>query len=131
MHAKSAADAAVAMNRRIFTRFTGTPMLRDASFDPPTAKIQFPNLVRSRTHVATATTRIHQSSSTLKSAPPIVNRTELNSFESGSSAAAAPTPLTIVWPFETTLVNARPAPRSMYREPRVTMNDGRPVLTTM
>jgi hypothetical protein len=31
------------MNRMIFTRFTGTPMLRDASFDPQTAKIQFPN----------------------------------------------------------------------------------------
>ena len=73
MHANSAADAAVAMNRRIFTRLTGTPMLRDASFDPPTAKIQFPNRVRSRTQVATATTTIHHSSSTLKSPPPIVN----------------------------------------------------------
>ena len=107
MQAKSAAEAAVAMNRRIFTRFTGTPTFREASVDPPTAKIQLPNLVRSRTQVATATTTSHQSSSTLNSAPPIVNRTALNSFESGSSAAAAPTPLTIVWPLETSRVMAR------------------------
>ena len=43
----------------------------------------------------------------------------------------APTPLTIVWPFETARVRASPAPRSMYREPRVTMNDGTPPYATM
>jgi hypothetical protein len=46
--ASSAADAAVAMNRRTFTRATGTPTLRAATALPPEPKIQLPNGVRSR-----------------------------------------------------------------------------------
>ena len=45
----------------IFTRATGTPMLRAAFGSPPTAKIQLPKRVLSSTQVATAVTPIHQS----------------------------------------------------------------------
>src|SRR3954463_15039906 len=68
-----AADAAVAMNSRILTRATGTPTYRAAWAEPPTAKIQLPNRVRSSTHEATATTRSHHTSSTLKLPVSILN----------------------------------------------------------
>ena len=45
----------------IFTRATGTPMLRAAFGSPPTAKIQLPKRVLSSTQVATAVRPIHQS----------------------------------------------------------------------
>ena len=45
----------------IFTRATGTPMLRAAFGSPPTAKIQLPKRVLRSTQVATAVTPIHQS----------------------------------------------------------------------
>src|ERR1700716_1999669 len=54
-----AAHIAVPMNSRIFVRLTGTPTLRAALASPPDAKIQFPNVVRVRTHVAMTVSPIH------------------------------------------------------------------------
>jgi hypothetical protein len=47
--ARSVAATAVAMKSTIFTRLTGTPTLRAATGSPPVPKIQFPNVVRSKT----------------------------------------------------------------------------------
>ena len=44
------------MNRPIFVATTGTPTARAAEASPPTAKIQFPTLVRSSTHASRAVT---------------------------------------------------------------------------
>ena len=41
-----------AMNRPILTLLTGTPTARELGAEPPTAKIQLPTWVRSRTQVA-------------------------------------------------------------------------------
>ncbi len=53
------APKAVVMKRMIFTRVTGTPVLRAALASPPAPKIQLPNCVRSRTQVATTVSPIH------------------------------------------------------------------------
>src|ERR1700710_381202 len=58
--ANRVAAQAVPTNRRILTRATGTPTLRAACASPPTAKIQLPNSVFTRIHVAAAVNPIHQ-----------------------------------------------------------------------
>ena len=48
------------MKRMILTRATGTPEARAAEAEPPTAKIQLPNLVLVRMTAQSATRPIHQ-----------------------------------------------------------------------
>src|ERR1700682_1390516 len=62
----SAADMAVYMNRMTLLRDPGTPTARAAVASPPTAKIQFPNVVWVSTHVATIVTAIHHSTASWK-----------------------------------------------------------------
>src|SRR5439155_5617604 len=126
MQANNAAEPAVVMNRITLTRLTGTPTYRAAWYEPPTAKIQLPNRVLVRTHVATATARIHHSRTTLNSPPPIVTEA-VNSFATGSLAVYVARPLTIVL-LVIVLVTPIPAPRRIRSMPSVTMNDGSPVL---
>src|SRR5918911_3243686 len=68
-----------AMNRPIFTLFTGTPTARELAAEPPTAKIQLPRWVRSSTQVLTMMNSSHQSRVMRILTPPIVNE-EANTF---------------------------------------------------
>src|SRR6266496_128995 len=67
----SQAPNAVVMNSRIFVRTTGTPTARAESFEPPTAKIQLPNLVRTSSQAAIAVTTIHQMMDDWNDVPPM------------------------------------------------------------
>ena len=51
---------AVVMKRPTLVLKTGTPTWRALTWAPPTAKIQLPARVRSRTQVATAVTAMNQ-----------------------------------------------------------------------
>ena len=119
---------ATAMKRPIFTRFTGTPTARELGAEPPTAKIQLPRCVRSRTQVATAMKRIHQSSVIRIDTPPTVNW-EANTFCAELNPWMFDTSLVPTLPV-TILVTARLSPRSMKNVPSVTRKLGMPVFTT-
>ena len=125
MTARSAAEAAVPMNRRIFTRSTGTPTLRAAIADPPEPKIQLPKLVRWRMKVATSARPSHQRIE-MSNGP----MSAVKIAASGSPSVAASRPPTCVRPV---IVRVTPivAPRRMNSVPSVTMNDGSRVRTTM
>src|SRR5256885_2740975 len=69
----SQAAAAVVMNSRILVRANGTPTARELSAEPPTAKIQLPNLVRTSTQAATAVTAIHHTIDTGNAVPLMSN----------------------------------------------------------
>ena len=69
----SHAPSAVPMNSRIFVRTTGTPTERADTCDPPTAKIQLPNRVRTSSHAAIAVTTIHHTIDDWNSVPPMSN----------------------------------------------------------
>src|SRR5579872_5677125 len=62
-----------AMNRPTLVDLVGTPTARALAALPPAANIQLPTLVRSRTHVPSATSASHQRMLTLISAPAKVN----------------------------------------------------------
>src|SRR6266487_4678208 len=117
-----------AMNRPILTRFTGTPTARELGEEPPTAKIQLPTCVRSRTQVATMMKRIHHSSVIRIPTPPMVNW-EANTFCAELNPWMFETSLVPTLPV-TSLVTARLSPRSMKNVPSVTRKLGMPVLTT-
>src|SRR5918999_1038002 len=123
MVASSAAERAVHMNSVIFTRFTGTPTLRAAFASPPAPKIQFPNVVLCNTHVPSTASASHQMMVTEKG--PIV---PANSGVSGLFATPSPSPICV------RPVNRRAKPmvrpRSAKSIPKVTMNEGSPVLIT-
>src|SRR4029078_12676061 len=59
-----------AINNPILVLVTGTPTARAAFASPPAAKIQFPTLVRSSTHEATATRMIQKNTVIFTSTPP-------------------------------------------------------------
>src|SRR6266702_3422260 len=117
-----------AMNRPIFTLFTGTPTARELGAEPPTAKIQLPRWVRSSTQVATTTNRIHHSSVTRIDTPPMLND-EANTFCAEAKPAMLDTSLVPTLPV-ICLVIARLSPRSMKNVPSVTRKLGMPVFTT-
>src|SRR6266487_3589557 len=117
-----------AMNSPIFTRFTATPTARELAAEPPTAQIQLPMCVRSRTHVATRMNRIHHSSVIRIDTPPTVNE-EANTFFAESNPSMLDTSLVPTLPV-TCLVRARLSPRSMKNVPSFTMKLWMPVLTT-
>src|SRR4029453_8862745 len=116
------------MNRPIFTLFTGTPTARELGAEPPTAKIQLPTWVRTRTQVAMTTNKSHQSSVIRMLTPPTLN-SEAKIFLAASNPAMSDTSLVATLPV-TILVTARLSPRSMKNVPRVTRKLGIPVFTT-
>src|SRR6266498_4998638 len=71
-----------AMNSPILTRFTGTPTARELGDEPPTAKIQLPRCVRSRTQVATMMKRIHHSSVIRIPTPPMRSEEHTSELQS-------------------------------------------------
>src|SRR5437764_14480105 len=74
----SQAPAAVVMNSRTLVRNTGTPTARADSFEPPTAKIQLPNLVRTSTQAAIPVTITHHTDDDWNCVPPM-SKVEANS----------------------------------------------------
>src|SRR3954465_14592135 len=116
------------MTRPIFTRFTGTPTARELAAEPPTAKIQLPMWVRSRTQVATAMKRTHQSRVMRMATPPMVNW-EANTARAELKPSMLDTSLVATFPV-ISFVTARLRPRSMKNVPSVTRKLGMPVRTT-
>ena len=116
------------MKRPIFTLFTGTPTARALVSEPPTAKIQLPRWVRSRTQVARRTKRIHQSRVIRIVTSPTVND-EAKTFFAEAKPSMFCTSSVLTLPV-TCLVTARLSPRSMKNVPSVTRKLGMPVFTT-
>src|SRR5262245_37266833 len=79
----SQAANAVPMNSRILVRAKGTPTARELSAEPPTAKIQLPNLVRTRIQAAIAVTPIHQMIDT-GNAWPLMSNVDANTLPADS-----------------------------------------------
>src|SRR5437763_10629775 len=117
-----------AMNRPIFTLLTGTPTARELGAEPPTAKIQLPKWVRSSTHVAMITNRIHHSRVIRIDTPPML-KVEANTFCAEAKPWMLDTSLVPTFPV-ICLVRARFSPRSMKKVPSVTRKLGMPVFTT-
>src|SRR3954452_432462 len=116
------------MNRPILTLRTGTPTARALAGLPPAAKIQLPTLVRSRSHVPTATNASHHSTVTLtvmtprsRSEAKIALADENPSSWLASEDATAPV---------TSLVTPRLRPWRMKKVLSVTRKLGIPVRTT-
>ena len=102
--------------------------MRAATGLPPTAKIQFPNCVRSSTQVEMAATTIHQTIETGNAAPKS-GMSEAKIRAALSNPGTFCKPPTCVRPV-TRRVMPMVTPRMMNRLASVTMNDGSAVRTT-
>ncbi len=127
MATKNAANAVVRKSA-IFTRRTGTPTARAASGAPPVPKIQLPDRVRTRIHVAIAVRRIHHRIEMLKRAPMISNSLPNHFSNRANPGTSSRLPSCVR--FVRARVIAVVRPRKMNSVPSVMMNDGSFVRTT-
>ncbi len=104
---------------------TGTPTARAAAASPPTAKIQFPKLVRSSTQLPTTSRPSHHQTVALTVSPPTVI-SEANSQRQEAKPSMSEIGFVVTVPV-TSLVTPRFAPVSIRKVPSVTMKLGSPV----
>src|SRR3954464_10400220 len=116
------------MNSPIFTFGTGTPTARAESALPPTAKIQLPTLVRSRTQEPIATNSSHQMTVMLTVMNPRLTLPANTALAAGNPSR--PETLAVATVPVVALVTPRLMPRSMKNVDSVIRNEGILVLTT-
>lgn len=115
------------MKSVILVKVTGTPTARALSWLPPTAKIQLPYLVRSRTQVAMAAKTSHHTTVIFTWTPP-TSKEEAKTFFAWSNPSMVLMSSVATFPV-ISLVTARLTPCRIRNVPRVTRKLGSPVRT--